>query len=431
MKKSILFLAFLAIFLFIPIVLALQTTIKQEYQPGQTLIAEISGNFLDNIKSTDIFFYSGRNFIPLIYDVTKINDKFYLYAILQDSEKNYTLTIKNAHYTELGQEKSQDLNFNFSAAGNLSLFSVNPGFIVTDKDFEIKVTSKIKNINVLAIFLNSTQSIDIREAQTKNIQFSTSGIKNSTISNITISSEDLSYNIPVYIIKKTKPVNYSLPLLAFNFSKQKINLTVIKNLNFEFEILLKNNGQTALENITLSSNLASLTLSPKEISLESEDSAVIKLQIKSADEGISLGKIQAVYQDLSAEAEIFVNTVKNQEAFINATQNTSQSEEEQTCIQLGGKTCLENEICKGNITISSQGKLCCIGSCEKQASSGSGKWIALIIVVILVAGLGFFLYRKAKLKRKTPKEFLHEKSKEYEERFKVKAEEVRDKLTKV
>ena len=55
---------------------------------------------------------------------------------------------EDAHYSELGVEKKEDLRFNFSIAGELMPFTINPGFIITDKDFNIKITSTHKNIDV-------------------------------------------------------------------------------------------------------------------------------------------------------------------------------------------------------------------------------------------------------------------------------------------
>jgi len=164
----------LLIFLFLPFVLAIETNLKEKYKPGETLIIKISGNFIKPLKPSDILFYSGRLYIPLVYDLTKIQNTYYIYALLPEKERDYTLIIKNAHYVEVGQEVQEDLKYNFSVSGNITPFSINPGFIITDKNFDINVESKIKSINLRTEFLNSTKEIEIGVGQTKKIPFSIS-----------------------------------------------------------------------------------------------------------------------------------------------------------------------------------------------------------------------------------------------------------------
>ena len=106
----------------------------------------------------------------MVYDLAKIQDSYYLYALLPYKERNYTLIIKNAHYYEVGQEKKQDLKFDFSVSGNISSFSVNPGFVITDKDFTIKARSNIKTITLQAEFVNSTQDFTISSGQEKRLR---------------------------------------------------------------------------------------------------------------------------------------------------------------------------------------------------------------------------------------------------------------------
>ena len=94
MKKPVLLLCFVSLFL-ISLASAVEIKLTKEvYAPSETLQAEIYGNFPDGIKLENIYFYRERN-IPVDYDILKTQDKYLLYALLPHTEGNYTLKIKN------------------------------------------------------------------------------------------------------------------------------------------------------------------------------------------------------------------------------------------------------------------------------------------------------------------------------------------------
>ena len=81
---------------------AISTTIKPVYQPGETMIIEIQGNILEPIKKEDIELKRVNVQVPFEYDFKKIGSKYFLYAILPQSQNNYTLYIKNIATTSNG-----------------------------------------------------------------------------------------------------------------------------------------------------------------------------------------------------------------------------------------------------------------------------------------------------------------------------------------
>ena len=71
MKNKIIFL--LIFFLFIlQSVSAVEFNMKSEYAQGESIIAEISGNFLERLSENDVFFYRGHVKIPMQYGFAKI-----------------------------------------------------------------------------------------------------------------------------------------------------------------------------------------------------------------------------------------------------------------------------------------------------------------------------------------------------------------------
>ena len=79
MKKFFIALLFLFI---LPGVLAISVSIEEQYQPRQTVLVKIDGNFLDPIIADNIAFYSGRQLVAMDYNVAKLDPSFYLYAVL-------------------------------------------------------------------------------------------------------------------------------------------------------------------------------------------------------------------------------------------------------------------------------------------------------------------------------------------------------------
>lgn len=109
---------------------------KETYSPGETLQAEIYGNFIDGISLENIYFYRERN-LPLIYDILKLKDKYLLYALLPSTEGNYSIKIKERYETESGISNEISKNFEIRKS-NFTSFSINPGFVVARSDFSWK-----------------------------------------------------------------------------------------------------------------------------------------------------------------------------------------------------------------------------------------------------------------------------------------------------
>src|SRR3989344_7242288 len=135
---------------------------KETYNAGETIFATIKIDFLDEITTDDISFYRGHVLVPVIYDVTKAEDTVYIYAIAPEpeTEKNYTITIKNLLVRENNTVKEMEISKNFTILPEKAEFSVNPGFVVTSKDLKIRAENKQNTeINVTAIFQNAKQQI--------------------------------------------------------------------------------------------------------------------------------------------------------------------------------------------------------------------------------------------------------------------------------
>src|SRR3989344_8377341 len=72
---------------------------SSDFSQGETLIAKLSGNFIDKPANDNIFFYRGHVRIPMVYEISEMNDDFYIYAMtVGKTSGNYSLSIENVRY---------------------------------------------------------------------------------------------------------------------------------------------------------------------------------------------------------------------------------------------------------------------------------------------------------------------------------------------
>ncbi|MFH1500525.1 MAG: hypothetical protein ABIE22_01110 [archaeon] len=412
MKKSVIIL----LILLVPLVSAISVDIKETYSPGETLIITIEGNFIDPVSTSNIYFYSGRDNIPMIYDLGKVQDKYYLYALLPTKSRDYTLLIKDAHFFDQG-EKMQDLSYNFSVQGNTTDFSVSPGFIVTDKDFKITVQA-IEPITVNVNYLDYSVNLPLSSGQKKDVEFSISNLNEFTVTEVSLSTLKTSYKVPAAVFAEAVENNSNISLNdKFRFSPEKIILSLEKDKEKLVNVSLINLGDE-VEDITLTfpqkfSNI--LTLSTGQIpSLQKDQENVIQLTFKSNQSGNLSGILQAVSNELTASLEIELSV---SQPVTNITPSDDDDDEPRnSCYNLGGYLCDSNEECSGYIDYSSDGD-CCIGTCEEKGSSTS-TIIGVILLLVAMGIVGFLVYRSRKNTQKSAKQILEKRKKDFEGRHK-------------
>jgi len=428
MKKELLFIA-LSFFVIFLISLASAVEIKlskEEYAPGETLQAEIYGNFIDSIKLENIYFYRERN-IPVDYDILKTKDKYLLYAILPSKEGNYTIKIKNIRYeADTGVSSSEIIKeFSIKPANETSL-SFSPGFVVTKEDFYIQVKAD-RNLEITTEFLEEKQNIALLENKETKVYFSVEEIENYTEAKIKLNS----YEIPVFIFpEKTQGI---IETAKFRFSPSEISATILKKNSYFFEIFLINLGRKNISDITLLSNI-----SESEIKLNIEPASILELEAggkKTVNITISSDKVENLAGEIFASAEnLSAKLIFN----IEVTENISEVKytgpaRDETCEDMEGKVCSGEEKCSVSLVLTTdeydRTTYCCKGECKLEAKS-SNTWIyGLIIIIVVAAGLIFFSFYMKKKQRRAI-DILKERENKYQERMSGETKEVRGSLAK-
>ena len=379
MEKKFLFL--ILAFFIVPSVFAVSIDIKQNYQPRETLISKISGNFLESIEPENIFFYSGRLLVPMEYDIKKMGNSFYLYAILPNKERNYTLLLKGAHYFEAGQDKRQDFRLNFSVSGSIADFTIKPGLIISDKDFSITAESNNNDTEVSVSYSTFSSKTQVSAGTSEKILIPL--MPSEEISFVELKSSSMSYKVPVKSLAKVSAKK------LISFSKSFYNFTLFRGSETSHKLYIINEGTEEIKDIkiTLSKELA---LEPLNISsIKPGSFAELSLAlIPSEEETI---KLLASAEGASANAIIQINLI------IIPVENLTQEEiPEHLCRELGD-ICSENEVCTTREIETLDTPHCCggVNSCHKKTS-----FFTIFIIILIIAAVGFAVYYFLKMRKK-------------------------------
>lgn len=207
MKKRIIFLAVL-LFLF-PVLSAVEFNMSSEFAKGETLTAKVSGNFINPILKENIKFYRGHVRVSIEPFVAKINDDFYIYAQLPETENNYSIVISEVEYYSGSTTTDTNLTKNFTITNSTADFSVEPGFAVADKNFSFQLQN-LKDSSITVSVEQETisgseetftveDSVLLKSGEIKKIEFKLENTDEQTFKMIKLITENFSYEIPVYV----------------------------------------------------------------------------------------------------------------------------------------------------------------------------------------------------------------------------------------
>ena len=396
--------------LFLPLVSAIELNINQNFSQGETIIAKISGNFISPITNDNIFFYSGHVRIPMEYNVLKLGDDYYLYAITTGkSSGDYSLSIQNVQYMRGSQVANDTIAANFSITNSTADFSVNPGFVYSSGDFYLQVQNLQDNdINIIAntgtndssareilIFPSSTYSqISLNSGEIKKINFAV-GVGNPSLRTIELSSGNFTYEIPVYIFSSSSSSTSGNVTESFEIDPQSLTISVPTNTTITKTIYLYNLGDTELDNVSLSlpdSLNSSINLSQYYIqNLSSKSGIPIDLSFFSTIQKTVTGSLVATSGDKTISSSIFLT-------FANNYTVSNQSILTQTCAELNGAVCNSTQQCDRE-PIYATDNVCCLGTCNDIPTNNSGTIIGIVILVVIIAAFVFFYMRYKKAKK--------------------------------
>lgn len=382
MKKII----FILVLFFVPLVSSISTTMLPSYQSSETMIIEIQGNILEPIDRSDIVFKRAHVAIAVDYDIRRILDKYYLYAQVPSNPNNYTLFINNIATTVNGQNQIVNFNQTFSVEENLTDYSINPGFIITNKDFSITINSNLDQQTTISSDFPEEGSI-ILNPGANNINFNIaqkpSGFYLTTIGK---------YNVPIFITGN-QDIQQSISLTVYpKVFRETLKINTLKLYN----ISITNNGNEFIDQVYFAYDNSIFSLSNESINLQANESVNISVSLinltKDISEVIFIAKDSQTLENISFQISFTQND----------SQVTNSSNPEYYCSELGGKFCSATDVCSGQNVQTLDGS-CCIGTCSLQKESSSNSWIIYLLSIIVLGVLAFVFFRYRRTKLPKPK----------------------------
>ncbi len=430
MKK--IFMVVFFILLVLPLISAVQISMNSNFSQGETLIAKVSGNFIDQVAPGNVFFYRGHVRIPITYDVGKIGNDFYIYALLTGkTQADYSLSIEGLRYFQGTQIVNDNIVNNFTITNATADFSVNPGFSTSGVDFSLNLQNLQDNPITVTYGLKTNSSTSSggffasffgtgsNNSQTKgsitlnpgikNVSFSVAGFSQG-LNTFELSSANTDYLVPIYANINNASGNQSGTPIGgtksmFKFQPSSVVISMATNSNSTRILYLTNTGKETVENILFNISNALfpyVIISPGKIdSLSASSTKQIGLGVSSRNaEGTVNGEIAAYTNDSSSSFALTLNFIKD---FI--PQNTSSRENTTiitTCSDFNGTICTVTQQCTGNSSYARDG-VCCLASCQEPKPNYTGTvigWGLLILALIII----YFFYKRrySQVQRKNP-----------------------------
>jgi hypothetical protein len=412
MKKELL----LILLLLVPGVFAAEISFfKPQYAIQETLQASIKGNFQKPITLEDISFFSGKKQVSMVYSLARINDIYYLYAILPNQPYNLSLVVK-ADYIENNSIKTE-IRKNFTTiSSNSPLLSFSPGFIITKSDFSILFENKgSKTLSFTASFNNKKQSFTLDSGEIRKAIFPAQGVL-SSYNELEISG-DANYKIPVQVIlEKNKTLEQEIMDSGlFKFNPSSI---ILESSPKEINLVINLTDYSPINinaTISVSSGIKEIvSVNPDFVSLKPGTEETINLKIKGKLGNFS-GFLTATSSSLSASLSLKFLFRENATFSINSSAGLIDTGK--SCLELGGRKCTDDEQCS-SAPLSVFDGACCISpsTCEPKPAS-SKTWIWILLILLILSAMAFFLFLKFKKIKNKPEDIINDMTKKFEERM--------------
>ncbi len=319
----------------ISLVSGVEVNAEDSFIQDSMFFAKIDGTFVTTLELENIVFYRGHVKVPIVKDIARFDDSYYVYASLIDKTPgNYSMVIEDVEYKSGRDILDSDIIEEFIITNESSSFTIDRGFVYTNDRFYFTIEN-----------LKDSKST---------IYFNTIGVEESADDDdsIVVSESDSS------------PTFFDLLFGEDTSSTKSDDDDSEVSGQYKFEL-------RANEKEKIFFNVPHITKETrKTISLESGNTRyVIPLFLYENEKASG----DNVIIDEDNETVVDENESEDDETSVNDTETggneTHVPETSLTCAELNGSICGTYEVCEGK-NIKSKDALCCIGVCEKIEKSG-------------------------------------------------------------
>ncbi|MBU3923614.1 MAG: DUF1573 domain-containing protein [Nanoarchaeota archaeon] len=404
---------FLAIFL-LSIVSAIPSIEFQnsDVSAGETILATLTttGQFIKQIDSSDITFYESRKQTPFESDITFYNGTHYLY-IYTTRPGNFSFKISNILYKEADELKSTTLEepLEILETQNQTL-SIKPGFIFTTSTPKIKLINK--GTEVLTLTYDKTE-LSIQPLASEEIILT----PKQTFSFLKISSYK-DFSIPI-IYPVNENTTFISPLKKIDLRHDPPLLFAEITINSEEKqtISLFNFGEENITNIRTTSELSFIEIEDIQ-DIQPREVRNITITFNPKNPGHFQSYINITFNQSEETGTLSIPL----SLFILPKGSTPEDFQisEETCEEISGESCTDEQTCIGDATFTKKGEYCCLGKCEltEEESKTSYGWVWAILIFAALGYSGYYFYKKQKnLKPGKPEDKLKEASDKFNKRL--------------
>ena len=419
MKKIGIFLVLLLFSLNIVLAESILSVNKETPILGETLFGEINGNFAKEIQINDIKFFQDTTQVYFDYDLTKYNDAYFFYVYLTRSG-NFTIKVnvfpRDSLYSKI-LEKTIQVQENYTGG----ILEIKKGFVFSFLTPELT----LKNVGRSSLSVSYlSERVTLSPDESQKIYFT----PKEKFSYLTLSTYDR-FDVPIiYTPPIIKAINQTenispkiveitpLPIkkvINIRANPSHLSLSTLTNKSISDVIELVNYGNVDVNSILISKNSSSLSYDPLA-QIFSQSSSIFKINFFSAESGIFKDNLVLLF--LSADPNINTTLIIPLEIAVSKIElpKPEIKTKSKTCSELNGLKCLSEKDCTGAITYAFDG-YCCIGLCktpEIEKEEKDYRWLIGIIILVVIALVGFLIYRKVEQTRsKTAEQVIRKRAK--------------------
>lgn len=376
-------------------VFALSSNLKESYAPGETIIIEVRGDISGEVEKNNVELRRGHVPIPFEFDFKKLGEHYYLWGIAPQEKHNYSLVIQEIQTRMGGNLESVDFVQNFSVQGNVTEYTLKPGFLLGEGEFFVDVYLNADDEQTIQVDFPSERNILLKPGK-NTVAFSVENTMKG-LQKIRIGAYTLYANFPQEI-SANRSIEEDLP--ALRIEPQAIVSTILADERPMYPFKIVNYGRTRTENISVEWNQDLLSLSPSPpFTLDADSELNVNVSFARA--------LSAEIQKAGVQEKIIVKakgTVMELPLVIRFTDNENETktpylegEVSYYCSELKGIICSAEEQCEGKTETSIDGA-CCIGKCSVPPKKWNSSWIGYVLglAVLIILVVIYKKYRRTK-----------------------------------
>ena len=381
------------------------------------MIAELSGSIFGSLSASDIEFTRGHVQVGSFeYDLKRLGDRYFLYAVAPFAPNNYTLLIHNVETLINGQQVVIDFMQNFTVTNETAPYTLRPGLIITGQDFDISFTSyaELPQEISLEVAGNTTlvlaPGVTTREVE---IEEFTYGFHTLLLGR---------YEFSLYSTYVAPATNHtsSGPPRIIELSPGRFDHRFIRGTEpHVVTFIIRNTAERDLSGFEFTYDDDRFKLEPSRLrKLKANETATFNLTVLSEESISDLFTILVDDEEFELPLELLFDE-ENASTVVAPSSNvtTSSVTGQYSCNELNGRVCLTSQQCSGETVTTKEGA-CCRGSCIDVKKTTSLVWlgyvIGLIALLILIIIGGRYLKTRSRMKEEN---VLHKQIKKLEKPF--------------